>query len=173
MKLPSHLADKFIIALGSVILASLFAGCVSEVDETEGLAHADAALSVCGGAASGSFAELSTHHRYPLENLNVDCASTGATISIYVAAYDVPNKFTILDATGNLVTSSGWLGVANYSGPWTFPLNNSGVAVLSFTKASPAYSVLVETVTPPDGSYPHTTDVWYFSASCQCAPGGC
>jgi hypothetical protein len=130
-------------------------------------------MSACGTSVNGSYGVISSYYTYPQQNLNVGCAANGSTISVSVTALDVPNRFTIRDASGNFVTSTGWLGNAAYPGPWGSSVSNSGSTTISFTKNSSAYYVQVETLTPPNYNYSPQTDYWSATSSCTCAPTGC
>ena len=153
----------------AISATSMIVACSSAaVEEEPSPEQSSAAVSTCGGALSGSFSTLNAYYTYSAQSLNVGCAAAGATLSVSVAANDVPNRFTILDASGNTAAISGWLGNATYSGLWGSSLSNAGTATLSFNNTNGPYSLRVETQTPPNSSYPHTTDEWNASASCQC-----
>lgn len=153
-------------------LAAHFAACASDVgpgEESSTLAATSSAL-VCGGYFSGEYGTINSYYPYAAQTIGSDCAP-GANVSVQVNANEVPNRFRVRDATGATVADSQWLGYATYSSPWwVAPLSNNGTASLSFSNNNPPYSLVVETQTPPDGSYPHTSDEWNASSSCQCAP---
>ena len=58
---------------------------------------------------------------YPTEAV---CASSNECGTFVYSAYDRPNRFSLYDASG-LVATSGWVGYADYSGPWGSDLNVS------------------------------------------------
>lgn len=133
-----------------------------------------AAKSACGGYLSGSYTTINSYHTYtPYKTIDVSCAALGSTISVSVVAYDIPNRFTIRDANGNFVKSSGWMGTANYPGPWGFSLSTNNTKTLTFTKSTQTYQLQVETQTPPNFSFSPTYDSWGATTSCSCctSPG--
>jgi hypothetical protein len=78
-------------------------------------------------------------------------------------------RFTIREfSTNNLVASSGWIGIANYPGPWGGSLNTgTGQQPLNFTKTltEQYYSMTVETITGPS-----TTVGWNSQMNCVVVP---
>lgn len=87
-------------------------------DQTMGIA----AVYDCGSYLSGNY-YTSGHYRYP--DQWIDLRTPVGTVNISVQSYDVPNRFDVYDEDGNFVTSSGWMGYANYYGPWGSSLNTS------------------------------------------------
>jgi len=76
----------------------------------------------------------------------------------------VPNRFTIYDASGNYIASSGWIGYSSNPGPWGYSgISGPGSTTISFTKSSSVstYKLRVETVTQG------ISDAWESSVSCQ------
>jgi hypothetical protein len=127
--------------------------------------------STCGGSYSGTYTTISSYYTYPAHNIDVTCAATGATITVFFDAVEIPNKFTVRDGAGNIVGSSGgWRGYASYGGPWGSSLAVSTTGSFSFTKSAGVntYYLYVETLTPPNYSYNPNTDAWSASASCVC-----
>lgn len=137
----------------------------------------------CGGSFSGSWSTLNSSHTY-YEPIDVSCALNGATISVWIYAQDVPNRFYIIDQNGSTVASTGWLGNsyigpsnstppyyrASYSGPWGAGVSNTGTTYLTFAKDSTkSYTLRVETVTPPNSNYSPNTDSWSVEVGCTCA----
>lgn len=120
----------------------------------------------CGGNFQGNFGVLNTYFTYPLRSFSTGCKPNGTVITVSVTALDVPNRFTILDASGNFVVGSNWLGNASYGGPWGPFLSNSGSTTLTFAKTTSTYSLRVETITPPNGTYNPSTDYWSSNISC-------
>ena len=119
----------------------------------------------CGSAFAGTYDVPGNYYTYPVKDLLVDCVSSGSSLSVWVQANDVPNRFTILDSSNHVVASSAWLGNATYPGAWGSSLSNTGSAILNFTYYSGPYYLQVETVNPSDGSW---QDAWNASVSCQC-----
>ncbi|TRT78270.1 MAG: hypothetical protein EWV82_18015 [Microcystis aeruginosa Ma_AC_P_19900807_S299] len=114
----------------------------------------------CGSPLSGSYYG-SGYYTYPNYSLNFSSIPAGSTINISVSSYDVPNRFFIYDLNNNLITSSGWMGYANYSGPWGMSLNTLQNKILTFNKGNiNDYVLKVETSTQ---SY---SDGWEGSVSC-------
>jgi hypothetical protein len=100
---------------------------------------------VCGDTINGSH----THngfYTYPNYLLNVQGATDTVTLT-----YDVttkPNRFTVYDAAGNLVVTSGWRGTATYAGPWGTSLSTLSTGTISFSKGTGCFfRLLVESVT--------------------------
>lgn len=114
----------------------------------------------CGGSLSGSWG-VNGYHAYVKDTLDVTAAVTGHTIRLSLQSYDVPNRFTVYNAaTGALVATSGWMGFANYSGPWGMSINTPTSGTLNFTKSTNIYLLLVET------SVNGTSDAWNTTMSC-------
>ncbi len=115
----------------------------------------------CGETFGGSYGVTSSYHIYPAESFDVSCVLNGSNLRMFVSPATVPNRFTIKNSSGSVVADSGWIGTANYPGPWGFFLS-SGATNLNFTKTSNTYTLIVETATPPN-----QTDSWSASLSCQ------
>jgi hypothetical protein len=126
--------------------------------------------STCGGFYSGTYSTINSYYTYPLKTVDVSCAASGATVTVSVNANDIPNRFTVRDASNNVIAGSGWLGYATYSGPWGSSLSNSGSTTFSFTKSASTYYLQVETLTPPNYSYSPQSDAWDANVSCTCQP---
>ena len=94
----------------------------------------------CGISKSGSYSG-NDYHQYPTQTLN-DAMDEYITFSWN--SYDRPNRFTVYDSVG-LRWTSGWVGTANYPGPWGSSLNTaqSGSANICFLSLTGRY-VLVE-----------------------------
>jgi hypothetical protein len=76
-------------------------------------------VACCGNAAGeGSYAGTDL---YVYPNTYI-CSTFTNTAILWVSALDRPNRFSIYDSSGQ-VTSSGWVGIANYPGPWGASLN--------------------------------------------------
>jgi len=108
----------------------------------------------CAGTISGSH----THNGYyKYADYILDCSSAAGDISLAYDTVDKPNRFAVFDANGNEVVSSGWRGVANYTGPWGATLNTALTGTISFTPTSCWYKLVVESVT--DTSFTDTFTV--------------
>lgn len=108
------------------------------------------------------------YYTYPADYLDVTCVANGATITLSCNSIEVPNRFNVYNSSGTLIATTGWIGYANYPGPWGSSLNGPQSRTLSFTKSGNSYRVTVETV---GGSI---SDAWEATLGCTCAPtGGC
>jgi len=117
----------------------------------------------CGDNLTGTFTTPNAYYQYPSYTLDFSGSSNGTLIQVHCIEQQVPNRFSITDASGNLITT-GWIGYANYSGPWGTTLQNTPNKDLSFSKSGTGiYTLKVETSTPKD-----STDAW--SASISCTP---
>lgn len=100
---------------------------------------------VCGETITGS----NTHngyYAYPDYLLNVQGATDIVTLTYNVIS--MPNRFTVYDANGNLVVTSGWRGIAAYAGPWGASLNTATTGTISFSKGTGCFfKLLVESST--------------------------
>jgi hypothetical protein len=104
-------------------------------------------VSSCNYGFGRSFAG-NGYYAYPNDTLELSYTTPGTTVSLYVQAYDVPNRFTIYDPLGYVMASSPWMGYASYSGPWGMSLNTSSTGTLTFTKGNyNNYYLKVETST--------------------------
>lgn len=134
-----------------------------------------AQTSTCGGSYNGTYTTINSYYTYPSRAIDVSCAATGATITIYYDAVEIPNRFTVKTAGGTTMGTSGWRGYASYGGPWGSSLSVNTSGSFSFTKGAgvTTYYLYVETLTPPNYNYNPNTDAWSASASCTCAPLTC
>lgn len=64
--------------------------------------------------------------------VDIPSSDTQFNNTIRIEAYDRPNRVTVTDSSGT-VYDSGWLGWANYSGPWGSSLNTQGTIIESFS----------------------------------------
>jgi hypothetical protein len=102
------------------------------------------------------------YHKYPSDFLNASCLANGATITLSVNCVEVPNRFTVYDGNGNWVAGTGWIGYANYYGPWGASVNGPVSMTLTFTKTTSTYRLDVETSTASQN------DAWEASFGCTC-----
>lgn len=115
------------------------------------------AIDNCGDLFSGSHSG-SGYYTYPSQAFGVCSQDNGATITIYCYAADVPNRFNIQTSSGGgLVVSSGWMGYANYPGPWGQSLNTPNTKSITFTKAQSTYYLKVETSIQSQNDYWEST----------------
>ena len=117
---------------------------------------------LCDSTINGTSAS-SSYYAYPHYDICDDLATT--TVSINWSANDRPNRFSFYNNTGQL-SSSGWVGYANYPGPWGSSLSTPSTGNLSapYTTGLGTY-ILVE-AGPADPSNP-INDFWSVSVNCQ------
>ncbi|RAV98520.1 hypothetical protein [Pseudochryseolinea flava] len=122
--------------------------------------QASARVQACSGYFYNSYYGTQ-YYLYPVSTVNITPGST--TISAYCTAYDVPNRFTLRNGAGNNVASSGWIGYANYPGPWGSSLSNgSNITISAPVNGSSTFTLEVETV--PGGGL---NDAWAASVGCN------
>lgn len=119
----------------------------------------------CGGFYYSSYSTPNSYYVYPIQSTIVDCAAA-RTVIIDFKSLDVPNRFVVRDPSNVQVASTGWLGQANYGGPWGSSLNNNGSALISFSKTATTYYIEVQTKTPTSNINP-STDRWEVRVSCS------
>jgi len=129
-------------------------------------------ICACGKVISDSYNTISSYHFYPDKPINLNCRQTGDSISIYCDPVSVPNRFTVYDGNGTFVVTSGWVGLAKYSGSWGFADNTHPFSkpptTIWFTKGSTSnYILRVETQTPPNNTYSPTTDDFHATLTCH------
>ncbi len=117
----------------------------------------------CGGTFTGTYNEIGTTIQTQNINLNSNYDNYNVLVSCNSGAR--PNKFDIRDDLGFLVGTTGWLGQANYPGPWGLSLNNSGLGTINFTFTLPRSYKLEVTVGIADPILP-LTDYWEATVSC-------
>lgn len=93
----------------------------------------------------------------------------GCTITMKFDPLEVPNDFFLQSSPGNTVYGTGWLGYANYNGPWGYSLNKLQPIYKTYTIPNGAriFNLRVNTLTPP---VPDTReDVWRMDiTNCNC-----
>lgn len=72
------------------------------------------------GIVQGSYSGTS---QYTYPDRSVSSASNQYSV-FYWVTYDRPNRFTLIDDSGTIYTT-GWVGYANYPGPWGDSLNTA------------------------------------------------
>jgi len=87
-------------------------------------------------SCNGPFATEATldlsYGSYPTKIINPSDTSTNVFNWV---ALDRPNRFNVYN-NGNLIATSGWVGVANYPGPWGMSLSTPGTGSFSFSWTS-------------------------------------
>lgn len=118
----------------------------SQVSAEQTTTVAGATLYDCGDTITASHTH-SGFYSYPDYILDVRGATADVTLTYDVI--DKPNRISVYDDMGNLVITSGWRGVAAYSGPWGASLNTTTTGLITFTKSAGKcfYRVLVESST--------------------------
>jgi hypothetical protein len=114
-------------------------------------------LGCSGGTISGTY---SGNNQYTYPNQPVS-SIVDSYINFSWGSIDRPNRFTVYDSTG-LLWTSGWVGFADYAGPWGPSLNtpSTGNSTICFLSPSGRY-VLVEAgnaspITPITDAYEYT-----------------
>ena len=98
----------------------------------------------CGSYLTNTYSG-SGYYTYPHVYIDTFNPSISALTFSYDAV-DRPNRFTVYDDQGNQVATSGWRGIASYSGPWGPSLSTSTTGTLSVTR-NPAvtyYRLVIE-----------------------------
>lgn len=114
---------------------------------------------VCGNTINTSHTH-NGYYAYPDYLLNVQGATDTVTLTYDVI--DLPNRFTVYDANGNLVVTSGWRGTAAYAGPWGASLSTATTGTISFSKGTGCFfRLLVESSTNSN-----TQDAFNVGISC-------
>lgn len=103
----------------------------------------------CGQTRSESYGGL-FQYTFPLIPLNLSNALTGNTITINYNVSVRPNKITVKNITDSTIAAAtggtnGWVGQANYSGPWGASLSTSLTGTLTFVyDSAKTYNIEVE-----------------------------
>lgn len=118
----------------------------------------------CGDSLGGSdlWTDIS-YHNYGYYYLDTITGSP-ATININWDVTSRPNRLTVIDeTTGTVTATTGWKGVAAYTGPWGASLSTATTGTLSFNPvAGHVYKLQVEAGNG-DGS---TSDSWTVTINC-------
>jgi len=114
-------------------------------------------LGCSGGTISGTY---SGNNQYTYPNQPIS-SIVDSYINFSWGSIDRPNRFSVYDSTG-LLWTSGWVGFADYAGPWGPSLNtpSTGNSNICFLSPSGRY-VLVEAgnaspITPISDAYEYT-----------------
>jgi hypothetical protein len=94
----------------------------------------------CGSTLSGYYTGTGLHV-YPAVTLGVSTLPYGACIEAHCQSIIVPNNFKLNTKT------TGWIGQANYSGPWGNSLNTVSDSSLYILKGTGTNTVNVQTYT--------------------------
>lgn len=114
----------------------------------------------CEDSVVGNY-EGNDYHAYPNYYICDDIVSSN--LSIRYSGTTRPNRFSIYDFDGNLLTTTGWVGFANYAGPWGASLNTISTGTLSVVYQTGLY-VTVE-AGPADPANP-LADAFNFRVLC-------
>jgi hypothetical protein len=116
----------------------------------------------CGQYVSGNYSGTD-YHAY--ENYYI-CDDLDTTeISLAWSVIDRPNRFTIYQ-DGSLVATTGWVGYANYAGPWGLSLNTPNTGILSTSYLTGLNTYVYVEAGPANPSAP-TNDAFTFTISCS------
>jgi hypothetical protein len=115
----------------------------------------------CGINQYGSYIP-SDYYVYPDTNI---CNAVSSSNNLQYYAYDRPNRFTLYDSTG-YITSSGWVGYADYAGPWGASLNVDPDGIIPFTFASSMGRYMRVEAGPADTEIP-ISDAYEWVLVCQ------
>jgi hypothetical protein len=115
----------------------------------------------CGINQYGTYSPAN-YYGYPTASI---CNAVSSSNILFYYGYDRPNRFTLYDSAG-FVTSSGWVGYANYAGPWGASNNvdPDGNILFSFNSGTGRY-MLVE-AGPADPVSP-ISDAYEWVLVCQ------
>jgi len=83
----------------------------------------------CGDGTQQVFTGSDLYGTYDLITVDATDPSNG---TFYWTSQERPNRFTLYDDTSTVYTT-GWVGIANYSGPWGSSLNTSINGNTTFT----------------------------------------
>jgi hypothetical protein len=106
--------------------------------------------------------EPSNYYQYPeilISSTSTECGQLNWN------ALDRPNRFNIFDSTG-LIATSGWVGTANYSGPWGSTLSTPSTGIINYNFNSTTGRYILVEAGPADPNDP-ITDAYEFTLFCQ------
>jgi hypothetical protein len=102
------------------------------------------------------------YNHYYYASVNLDLATYSGPVTLHVIAYQNPNRFILRNGNGTIVAQTGWLGYANFSGPWGSSLNTNDEADLFFNStANFGYHLDVETYNS------NSSDEWEAVLNCS------
>lgn len=155
-------------SVSGVIIASLLLGICStgfrlDIESTAKHTSVNSSSAKTAGDRYHFLTSLSNsysgggYHGYGRQTIDLTGRSGSVGITFYVAA--VPNRFTYYDGSGNYIDTSGWVGDANYQGPWGSSLHKGPNTFTVYFSGGASYGIDVETVTNPDAGA-RSTDYW-------------
>jgi hypothetical protein len=115
----------------------------------------------CGINQFGSYAPAD-YYVYPTASI---CNAVSSSNVLFYYAYDRPNRFNLYDSAG-AVTSSGWVGYADYAGPWGASLNVDPDGDIPFTFNSGTGRYMLVEAGPADTESP-ISDAYEWVIVCQ------
>lgn len=123
---------------------------------------------VCGNTITGSTLS-STFVIYPKKLLDLQGSPDVITMSYDVST--LPNRFNLYNSDNTLIVSSGWKGVAAYSGPWGATISTPTTGTISFTKSQSGGDLRWYYMTAEHAGNANTTDSWTTTLSCAAGNG--
>jgi hypothetical protein len=100
---------------------------------------------------------------YYIDDVSVVEAAGSSNLVVNFEDYEIPNRFTLYNSSGSQVATTGWVGYADYQGPWGMSLSNGSTASLSTPAGSATlFTLRVETCPPST-----TTDGWTAAWGCN------
>lgn len=126
----------------------------------------------CGSSVNRS-QTTTTFYTYPKELVDL-IGVTAQTVDVQWVSNDVPNRINVYDANNTLIASTGWKGVAAYTGPWSTPsspnLNTATSGTLTFDRTlgdGRYFSINAETA-----GHATLEDNWQATIACTAGAGG-
>lgn len=115
---------------------------------------------ICGSFVNETYKGTGVY-TYPEKVISI----TSGTVNITYQTYLRPNRFTIYK-NGGLLFSSGWVGEANYMGPWGSTLLTPATGTLTYTvEPGQAYSIKIEAAATNIGVN-EVTDSYELTVNC-------
>lgn len=114
----------------------------------------------CGVNVTGSYAGTD-YYLYPKQMVS---GTSSVCNQFNWQVNDRPNRFTIGDSTGQIFTT-GWVGFANYNGPWGSSLNTPLYGYVNFSWASVSGRYIQVEAGPADPASP-ITDSYLWNSGC-------
>lgn len=114
----------------------------------------------CNDFVGDSYSGNEYHQYDPVQICN---GLTTSTIEFYWYSIDRPNRFNLYDNSG-LVATSGWVGFANYPGPWGSSLSTPSSGTIGALYTSDMY-LLVEA--GPADPFSPISDTWNGNFVCS------